>query len=151
MSVLGAPPLGFLTAKRYFVRFQLGISEKESTALGIFKDVSEEFERSQRGVLGVQDRIMHSSFSEEDLVSNLIGFYRAVKGYSRNDVERLCKVVYDVGRNLRIWDKTGGTQQKNRTWKPVFHELGKDLDMETGCCYGKGQFPKEFDSINGGS
>jgi hypothetical protein len=67
----------------YFVKYNLSKYDLESVALGIFKEVSVRFELS-RG--GLQDRIMHSSFSEEDLVSNLIGFYKALRGYTNNDV-----------------------------------------------------------------
>ena len=33
----------------------------------------------------------------QDLVSNLIGFYRVVKGYSESDIDTWCKVIRDIG------------------------------------------------------
>jgi hypothetical protein len=54
-----------------------------SVALGIFQFTGEIFETLQAST----DRIARSSFSEEDLPSNTIGFYRAARGWSRPDIE----------------------------------------------------------------
>jgi RHS repeat-associated protein len=123
----------------YFVKYNLSTSDLESVGLGIFKEVSERFETSQGGL---QDRIMHSSFSEEDLVSNLIGFYKAVRGYSNDDVKKWCKVS-TIEFSEWIWDKTGGTK-KNRNWTPVFHDSGA---VNGGCCDDPPSWPSQFQAI----
>lgn len=63
--------------------------EMESVALAIFLEVSRAFEEHQEKT----DFITGSSYDEADLFSNIIGFYRAVRGYSRDEVEQyLCPV-----------------------------------------------------------
>jgi hypothetical protein len=59
-----------------------------SVALRIFMEQSKTFE----GLQAWTDFIGESSFSEEDLPSNLIGFYRAARGYDRIDIEMHCDV-----------------------------------------------------------
>jgi len=139
----GIKPLGIPIMKgvyaEYFVKYNLSLSEKEYVALSIFKEISEAFESSQDGI---QDAIMHSSFSEEDLVSNLIGFYMAVKGYSRADVNKWCDIK-DVEFSEWIWKKTNGLK-KNRAWTPVFKDWGVAYG---GCCDKFPQFPSQFQTI----
>jgi RHS repeat-associated protein len=125
----------------YFVKNNLSLSDREAVALGIFKEVSEAFEASQGGF--IQNWVMHSSFSEEDLVSNLIGFYIAVKGYSRSDVESWCKVVKSPQTNHKIW-RSGGAPGSNRNWTPVFHS---NATRKASCCKGKPQWPSQFGVI----
>lgn len=64
------------------------LSEEEilSVALRIFMDQSQTFE----GLQAWTDWVGESSFSEEDLASNLIGFYRAARGYGRDDINSIC-------------------------------------------------------------
>jgi RHS repeat-associated protein len=138
MPHFGGYIIDFPTEGSYFVRHNLSVKQKESVALAIFQEVSVRFESGQRGMLGIQDKIMHSSFSEEDLVSNLIGFYRAVKGYARADIESWCAVIKDEAENYKVWDKTGGTK-KNRSWTPVFHQ--------SDCC-GNPRWPSQFQAIH---
>jgi RHS repeat-associated protein len=139
----GIKPLGIPIMKgvyaEYFVKYNLSLSEKEYVALSIFKEISEAFESSQDGL---QDEIMHSSFSEEDLVSNLIGFYMAVKGYSGADVRKWCDIK-DVAFSEWLWKKTNGLK-KNRAWKPVFKDWGVAYG---GCCDKFPQFPSQFQTI----
>ena len=67
----------------------LSNQEVLSVALSIFKRLSIVFETLQEWT----DFVGHSSFSQEDLPSNLIGFYRAAMNYSRSDVENFCGLV----------------------------------------------------------
>jgi len=128
--------VGYTVTGEYFVRYNLKPDEQVSVALGIYKEVSEMFERRQSG--RVQDWFTSSGFSGEDLVSNLLGFYRAVKGYTKDQILALCKPLSKEG-SLKIWDANGGIP-KSRNWKPVFYN-------DFGCCKDKPQWPKEFDSI----
>ena len=62
--------------KKYDIRKGIEINDKKSVALSIFLDVSNAFE-------SMQSRwpfrwVTNSGYSAEDLVSDLIGFYRAV-------------------------------------------------------------------------
>jgi RHS repeat-associated protein len=123
----------------YFVAENRSHAEYESIALGIFKEVSEAFERSQDDL--VQEGLGHSSFSEEDLVSNLIGFYRAVKGYSESDIDTWCKVIRDKQVNHKIWQNGGKPEYKNYSWMPVFHQQAA---KKQGCCPDMAWFPQQF-------
>lgn len=63
-------------AKFYFIRKGLPLATQRSVALAIFKEVSMGFEDVQASLSAFTD----SGFSEEDLVSNLLGSYVAVLG-----------------------------------------------------------------------
>jgi hypothetical protein len=63
--------------KSFAVRRGLSQQQKESVALGIFLDVSHRFEMKQGSF--PYKLVTDSGYSAEDLVSNLIGFYRAVR------------------------------------------------------------------------
>lgn len=62
--------------KFYFIRKGLPLATQRSVALAIFKEVSLGFKDVQASLSAFTD----SGFSEEDLVSNLLGFYVAVLG-----------------------------------------------------------------------
>jgi LysM domain len=61
----------------FAVRRGLSRQEKESVALGILLNVSDRFEKLQGGF--PYRLVTDSGYSAEDLVSNLVGFYRAVR------------------------------------------------------------------------
>jgi outer membrane protein OmpA-like peptidoglycan-associated protein len=89
----------------------LSPDEELSVSMGIFVRVSWAFEETQFST----DWIVDSSFSEEDLPSNLLGFYRAARGLSRADVEKACD-AWDVSRSLVQFQ--GYTFVKNRSFSP---------------------------------
>jgi hypothetical protein len=60
----------------FAVRTGLSRAELESVGLAILLHVSQSFERAQAWI---PDRLSDSGFSAEDLVSNVIGYYRAVR------------------------------------------------------------------------
>ncbi|AKJ31966.1 hypothetical protein [Caldimonas brevitalea] len=101
--------------KFYFVRKGLPLAVKRSVALAIFMEVSMGFENVQASLSMLTD----SGFSEEDLVSNLIGFYVAVLG--NVDWRGQCKPV-SMQASLKVWDAVGpvGTR-KNQHFLPQFH------------------------------
>ena len=101
-----------------FVPYGVTLEEKKGIALDIFKKVSEQHEGIQ---LSWEGWGTSSGFSEEDLVSNLIAFYRTVEHYSRSLVEseRVCHVLTKE-QSKDVWNSSNGLF-KNKTWKPVYH------------------------------
>jgi hypothetical protein len=104
--------------RSYWVKTGLPLHEKKSVALAIFMEVSMGFETMQsnwfyRNIAGTD-----SGFSAEDLVSNLIGFYKATD--PSLDIHKICQVV-SPDASLKVWDTYGAVgQHKNRTFKPLF-------------------------------
>lgn len=86
--------------KRFEVRLGLPLQEKKKIALAIFLDVSKAFESWQNNWFW--SAFTNSGFSAEDLVSDLIGFYRAVD--TSTDFIGLCEPV-DKNTALSIWDQ----------------------------------------------
>ncbi|WP_437719051.1 hypothetical protein WMF45_23135 [Sorangium sp. So ce448] len=121
----------------YFVRRGLSPAQKESVALSIFMEVSYAFEEMQGSFPFSLTRANDSSFSEEDLVSDLIGFYVAVRpGIRPLD---LCRGV-SRRASLAVWDTYGSVgSHKNRSFSPVFHPCDE--------CRGPSRFPPTFQQI----
>lgn len=118
----------------YFVKYGLTVEQKKSVALAIFQEISRQFE-SMQGLAFWSD----SSFSQEDLVSNIIGFYSAVQGVPFERYMALCKQV-TVKASLEVFDTSGSPgSMKNKTFEPIFHECTE--------CAAKGPFPSEFKAI----
>lgn len=114
----------------YLVAQNLTHSQMESVALAIFLEVSFGFEAMQwwTGAPG-------SSFSEEDLVSNLLGFYAVVR--PGLDIMKLCEPV-SAEASFKVWDAAGGLG-KNKTIEPVFHPCDE--------CTHEPKFPAAFRQI----
>jgi hypothetical protein len=131
--------------REYFVKYDLLPHEQKAVALGIFKEVSEIFE-------GEIQKVISSSFSVEDLPSNLIAFYRAVKGYSRAEIESKCGVVENCLAK-QVWDRAFGRNGnigdwKNDQWTPVnFNEYTCLLSYHTCVCPKTMQWPSDLDDI----
>lgn len=120
----------------YFVSFGLTTAQKESVALTIFMQISMKFEEIQ-GSFPWSMQTADSSFSEEDLVSDLIGFYTAVR--PGTDYMSLCKPVSKEA-SYRVWDQSGSVgSHKNREFKPRFHPCDECKDTPA--------FPKELQQI----
>lgn len=103
--------------REYIIRHNLTLSEKKSVALAIFMEVSLEFETHQEHF---PNFITDSGFSQEDLVSNLIGFHIAVGTVTKAQVLALAKPV-SKATALTIWDRYGAVgSNKNRGFKPMF-------------------------------
>jgi RHS repeat-associated protein len=158
--------LGFIGPEvRFSYKVWYGLSQPEiyEVALAIFMEVSVAFEEEQ-GRFIIQTPIgpwrpetrFASSFSEEDLVSNLLGFYRAAHGYSVPDIKRLCD-VWDPKGSKWVWDRlsaTGWKPGKNNTWKPILYDILKTPIAGNvppisgpGTCCPNSSFPSEFQSI----
>ncbi|MFP4203207.1 MAG: hypothetical protein ACLFS4_02615, partial [Opitutales bacterium] len=82
---MGSGLLRVAVAGHYFVKHELSEAQKKAVALGIFKEVSDNFENLQAN--WPFSWISNSGNSEEDRPSNLIAFYRAVEGFSRDQIE----------------------------------------------------------------
>ncbi len=118
--------------KSYCVKKGLSLAIKESVALAIFQEVSMEFEAMQ-GLAFWSD----SSFSVEDLVSNMISFYNAVR--PGPDYLALCQPVSKEA-SLKIWDTKGAVgSHKNKKFEPVYFDCDE--------CLAKGPYPIELQKI----
>lgn len=125
-------------SRRYVVRRGLSNIDKQRVALAIFMEVSLSFEEKQNSWTARTLIRTDSGFSEEDLVSNLIGFYRAL--YPLIEVDRLCKPV-SIQASREIWTRDGPVgAHKNRTFTPQFHRCDE--------CKEAPAFPKQFQLLS---
>jgi hypothetical protein len=99
---------------KYIVKHGLLPLQKKSVALAIFMEVSLRFENLQSLFSAVTD----SGFSQEDLISNLIGFYIGVNEVQRLHILKKCHPV-SAESAFAIWDRDGPVgKNKNANWKP---------------------------------
>lgn len=127
----------------WVVRTGLTARERESVALAIFLTASQEFERLQGQFLWLWIT-RGSSFSVEDLVSNLIGFYAACRGYSVERLRQICGEV-SLKESYRIWDRhtpNGISQVKNHSARPVLYPTIEGVRSPANL-----SFPMEFTTI----
>ncbi|PCK07367.1 MAG: hypothetical protein COA42_14600 [Alteromonadaceae bacterium] len=124
--------------KKYEIKKGLDNNQKKSVALSIFLDVSHAFEGLQSNWLF--RKVTNSGYSAEDLVSNLISFYRAV--YPHKQFIPLCDPVSESVA-LDIWDKYGevGTN-KNHSTTPYIYPIPPSEKAPTSA-----QLPIELNSI----
>jgi hypothetical protein len=129
------PVVGLVTVGEtgeYFVKTGLSKEEKESVALAIFMEVSTNFEAFQ-GLFFLQ-----SSFSAEDLVSDLVSFYNAVR--PGTDYIRTCHPVSPTA-SLAVWDQHGDVgRTKNHTFYPIFYPCAECQNQPI-------KFPAELQAI----
>ena len=105
--------------KRYDIKKGLSMSEKQSVALAILIDVSHSFEYMQ--TKWPFRLATDSGYSAEDLVSNIISFYRALN--PNIDYLRVCQPV-SLSTALEIWDRHGAVgENKNRTHVPYLYPV----------------------------
>lgn len=99
--------------KTYKIKAGLGIDEKKSVALSIFLGVSHTFESMQSS--WPFRLVTNSGYSAEDLLSNLLGFYRAV-----NPSINYLMICEPVSKSdaLKIWDKYGPVGD-NKNYEPA--------------------------------
>lgn len=102
---------------KYLVRRNLNLAERKSVALAIFMAISVHFEQLQFDAMS--QKVMHSGFSVEDLVSDLIGFYVAIGEVSPRDIGTLCGQVTRE-QSLVIFDQDPDSHSgTNRTFDPT--------------------------------
>lgn len=115
----GKPYFKIKFGKTFDIKKGLNIEEKKSVALAIFLDISEHFETIQGNWFW--GKLTDSSFSAEDLVSNLIGFYRAIE--PEKPFLQICEPV-SKKEALRIWDTYGAVgSNKNYRTTPYIYPL----------------------------
>lgn len=103
----------------YDIKKGLNTSDKKSVALSIILDVSDAFESMQSG--WPFRWATNSGYSAEDLVSNLIGFYRAVD--PRIPYVQVCQPV-SKDLALQIWDTYGAVgSNKNLAATPFLYPI----------------------------
>ncbi|MBF6334332.1 hypothetical protein IU450_00365 [Nocardia abscessus] len=97
------------------VRLLRALSGEEvlQVALAIFKRLSVDFEAQQAWT----DLVGQSSYAQEDLPSNLIGFYMAARGFTRPDLTQICGVV-DRQASLAEFDHRHDFRQ-NHDFTPI--------------------------------
>lgn len=101
-------------SREYYLELGLTQSQRESVAWSIFKEVSFGFEALQSSFRF--GWLTDSGFSCEDLVSNLLGFYRAVRPHV--DYITLLKPVSRTAA-LKVWDNHGAVgARKNEEFSP---------------------------------
>jgi RHS repeat-associated protein len=102
----------------YFVKYKLTWNQKVLVALNIVKEVSEGFESLQRFGGG------NSSFSEEDLVSDLIALNMAIFGYSRDQIKSICGALGEPESQKVYEENYGrtGSLNKSRKWTPNYYD-----------------------------
>lgn len=136
LNVRGVTVLSLGETRAYYVPYGLRREDKESVALAIFMEVSYAFEDLQ-GTFPYRLKTGDSSYSEEDLLSDLIGFYKAVR--PGIDYVALCKPV-SVEASLEVWERYGAVgKNKNREFRPVHHPCRE--------CLGKPSFPASLEQI----
>lgn len=135
----------------FIVKHGLTTDEKKSVALSIFVEVSEKFESFQRlAEIVTAGLATDSGFSQDDLVSNLVGFYVAVGNVSRTRAIEVCHPVSDKTA-FAIWDAQGAVgSNKNKHWTPRY-PTATDYVTDTACIdecvHTSRQFPKVFQTI----
>lgn len=138
-QAMGGSTLGVSTTRHWVVRKGLLDTQKQRVALAIFMAASHQFERLQGSF--PYSLMTDSSYSAEDLVSNLIGFYTALQEQNQQSMRALCGEV-SVAESLRIWDAhlpNGLGGLKNRGTTPLL------FPTEEG--NGDTSFPQLFNSI----
>jgi hypothetical protein len=125
--------------RQYWVRTGLTRDQKEQVALAIFSEVSHAFEGMQGS--WPYSWATDSGYSQEDLVSNLIGFYMVVHPKLLDRFEELCRPISLQG-SLDIWDKYGAVgQTKNKNFTPIYRECDECTQLPAPA------FPPEFQTI----
>jgi len=133
---------------RYVIKKGLTVEEKKSVALSIFIEVSLRFETLQ--LFAEWLGIGKSGFSQEDLVSDLIGFYIGLGEISQYNALKACHPV-SLKAAQRIWDSEGEVgANKNRSFSPMFAKQ-TGHDSAAVCrdeCQGQPRkFPRAFTRI----
>jgi RHS repeat-associated protein len=129
--------------RNYYVANGLTNDQLQGVLLSAWMDISMQFETHQSHVNWIDFRKPNSGFSNEDLPSDLIYFYRVVKGYPKSTIETLCGALSTTS-SLRIWKEMGGVMGHSRTWEPEF-ENGPVAKCE--CKDRRGKWPLELSGI----
>lgn len=128
------------TERAFEIKDALTLAERKSVALAIFLDVSNRFETMQSNLLF--RLLTNSGYSAEDIVSDVVGFYRAVE--PGRPYLKLCDPV-SRDEALQIWDTFGPVgSNKNYTGGPFLYHLGSGRLAGSAIC---GKMPHFLDTI----
>jgi hypothetical protein len=125
-------PLIRSTMRHFVVRRGLAKAQREQVALGIFMSTSRQFEALQAS--SFYSVFTNSGFSVEDLVSNLVGFFGALRSIPEAQLRRLCRET-SPEISAKVWDNNtpnGFGSIKNKSFRPrIFHclECGEDTEF----------------------
>lgn len=123
----------------YEIQDSMSLPQRKSVALAIFLDISNKFETMQSSWF--YSLFTNSGYSAEDIVSDIVGFYRAVEP-GRRYIE-LCEPV-PLMDALKIWDTFGPVgSNKNYTGGPFLYSLDKAGRGAAIC----GKMPHFLDTI----
>jgi hypothetical protein len=143
-QAMGRGPIVFSTLRHWVVKKGLPSAQREGAALGIFMNATMEFEGLQGTFPFSVVSGGRSSFSIEDVISNVVGFYGVFRDISLPRLRQMCGEV-TVGESLRIWDRhlSGGLAGfKNRGLKPIRFPCPECDETQTDA-----SFPSLFSSI----
>ena len=138
---MGGFGLQVSTERQWIVVKGLSDWQREEVGLGIFMSASQTFE-SLQGSFPFSIVTGSSSFSAEDLVSNLIGFHSAFRGVNQDAMRRLCGEV-SVEASYPVWDEhvpNGLHTYRNRDAKPILFPCGE-------CESASKSFPSELSQL----
>ena len=125
----GPRPVSYFSrsTQQYVFFDHISYPEREAAALGMFLHTSAQFERLQGSFPWVlSSRSRESSFSGEDLMSNVVGFFAVMRGYTQG---RMRIELGELGVNecYRIWDaqfgRDGKFDTRNSTVTPVQYDV----------------------------
>ncbi len=133
--------MGHMLERHWVIKKGLSDSEKASVALAIFESAGRDLEGWQ-GSIALRE-FSGSSYSVEDMTSNKLGFYMALRGLNKETIARKCGVIsrdkaYDVYVEA---NKRGGLGAiKNKASYPVYFDCEECKDSPQS-------MPSDFDSI----
>ena len=110
----------------YLIKGVANEQELDRVAWGIFREVTEAFETMQGSFPNAIDASSQaSSYRSADLLGNRIAFYRALRGYSIEQVGEWIRPT-TVDESLRRLPS--GQFEKNHSWDVTLELLGGPLD-----------------------
>jgi len=128
------------TKQVFEIKDSLSLPQRKSVALAIFLEISNNFEAMQSNLF--YRLFTNSGYSAEDIVSDIIGFYRVVEP-GRRYIERCEPVSLEEAR--MIWDVFGPVgNNKNYTGGPFLYSLDKSLKRGGAAC---GKMPYFLETI----
>lgn len=131
---MGSSPYPF-TGYDYYYRVKHGLDaqQRKEVALAIWMDLAQRFEKNQGDFLHVHIAQTNSSFSQEDLPSDVIGFYMAINGWKDRDAVKdenglgksmgVFLLPEDGAKFLQHMGDLGDDKNKNKTFTPCDHNM----------------------------
>lgn len=128
---MGSGSVRVSTVAHWIIRKGMTADQRKAAALGIFMSASHRFEGLQASFPFFL--VTNSGYSAEDLLSNVIGFYRAYNNVPEAQMRALCGEV-SVEESARIWDEhlpNGIGAVKNRTTNPMLFPTSEGVSSSS--------------------